>query len=759
MNAHDAGRWRRRLGFAVLFAVLHLRAAAGQPATVGAGASILSEPRVPPALPARGTEALDDTLAAERDSIRSALVSQVRAAALLLPPESPCPRLIAWLGQILAYPDSGFVRGFARTAEPERWGPADPTGALALHAALALMEENLPAAAARWIESGGVAERDRPYARVLGVEALAASGDSAGAMAAATALLDGGVSRSLAADALGMLIDDREAKLDGQGLLTLSHRIRRAFGPCAEELAARYRAHRLLSQPGAMRGVGDTLIASYPGTRTARVEALRRFREAPAHAASTMGRPLLDVLLRHGQFGAADSLIRLLRDADSSRVVFLESLYSARRYADILEFDIKVTPRWTVDLQARYHLVRARAARNVGRSSLMVRHYEAAVLLGGETRRTALVEWGRETESDREEAQADSVYSRLLLIAGSEDEARLRRGLSRMARGLHREAAADFEAIGTGDFAAAGAFWISRALGALGDSAGAAAALRRASAGSGYHAHRARRQIALGLAQEEFWAAEASRIFAWSAAGWPPASQGAGIDCGEPPRTCLADAAWRLRLFRRFGRVKWAANEQERLDACLPQSGAAESLYCLGLPDLSVRAAIRGGDGRRLLRYPVPFYGDIVQEAAQRAISPSLVYAIARRESLFDPGAVSGAGARGLLQMMRATAEETGARWGIAAAPLERYDVNLRLGIRHLRDLRDQHAEWHVPAILAAYNAGATKTAEWVERFGDIDLFIERIGWRETRDYVRHVLDAYWTYEEQFGPLSGGSRP
>ena len=69
-------------------------------------------------------------------------------------------------------------------------------------------------------------------------------------------------------------------------------------------------------------------------------------------------------------------------------------------------------------------------------------------------------------------------------------------------------------------------------------------------------------------------------------------------------------------------------------------------------------------------------------------------------------------------------------------------------------------SDWHLPAMLAAYNAGAAKTEEWVGLFGDPDLFIERIGWRETRDYVRHVLDGYWTYRSSYPPgADEGSGP
>jgi soluble lytic murein transglycosylase len=205
----------------------------------------------------------------------------------------------------------------------------------------------------------------------------------------------------------------------------------------------------------------------------------------------------------------------------------------------------------------------------------------------------------------------------------------------------------------------------------------------------------------------------------------------------------------RVRLFRRFGRTAWAERERELLEAEMPVERRGEGLLCMGLPDLAIRVAIARGAAPLVLKYPRPYPEWISEQAAKAGVSAELVWALARRESLFDAGAVSGAGARGVLQMMESTARETSGRSGLPAGPLERADLNLALGIAHFRELGERDA-WHLPAILAAYNAGVTKTEEWVGLFPDPDLFIERIGWRETRDYVRHVLDGYWTYRSGY---------
>jgi soluble lytic murein transglycosylase-like protein len=111
-------------------------------------------------------------------------------------------------------------------------------------------------------------------------------------------------------------------------------------------------------------------------------------------------------------------------------------------------------------------------------------------------------------------------------------------------------------------------------------------------------------------------------------------------------------------------------------------------------------------------------------------IDPLLMHAIARVESRHDPAAVSHAGARGLMQVMPATA----GRFGVAAAA-QLYDAptNLEVSAAYLKTLQQRFGN-DLPLVLAAYNAGEGA----VERHG------RRIPpYPETRSYVRQVLDAY----------------
>lgn len=136
----------------------------------------------------------------------------------------------------------------------------------------------------------------------------------------------------------------------------------------------------------------------------------------------------------------------------------------------------------------------------------------------------------------------------------------------------------------------------------------------------------------------------------------------------------------------------------------------------------------------------------------------AIVHAIARQESAFDPAAVSPAGARGLMQMMPATARETARR---AQLPFELdrltsdADYSARMGAAHLNDLI---GEWRGSYVLtfAAYNAGSGNVRKWVAAYGDprdpeVDAvdWVERIPFSETRNYVQRVMENLQVYRQR----------
>jgi hypothetical protein len=706
------------------------------------------DPIPPEAVP----EMASDSLRTVCDSTRQALHRAILQPELPSAPGEVAPRLVAWLVHTLSFPLTGEVEAFGEKCDPAAWSAADPSGDLALAAALALLEAGRTDQALAWLDRGSSGEATLPYRDLLRIEARDAIGDSAGAVAVAEEVRSRFSHDDWTLPAARRLLADRERQANPDLLIRESLRTRRDLGRGADETAARFRALRAASRFAAARAVGDTLLRAYPGARTSREEALRRFRESPRESGQRQGRVLFDVFLRHRLFAQAESLLVFIPHADSLRVVQLEGLYQARRYDDVLSMTLAPRKGWPTPLRARFLLVRARAARNKGDWSRMEGFYGRAAVLGSETRRTALTEWGREAESECRESTADSIYTLLLALPGSEDEGRFRRAISRFARGEFAAALTDLEKIGPGEIESAAAFWRFRAATELGDSSRADAALREAAKGSGYYARRARLQRearAGGHSGGDFWVGEREKAFR--------------ADGGQRPRDSLScpsgtegvrSRAMRIRLLRRFGRTDWSARERGLLEEEIPVAGREERLLCLGLPDLAIRVAIARGAASPVVRYPRPYPEWLVDRAREAGISADFVWALARRESLFDPGVVSGAGARGVLQLVESTARETSERWGLPAGPLERADRNLAIGIAHLRDLKDRYG-WHLPGMLAAYNAGAAKTEEWIRLFADPDLFIERIGWRETRDYVRHVLDGYWTYRASYPAVDG----
>jgi soluble lytic murein transglycosylase len=143
---------------------------------------------------------------------------------------------------------------------------------------------------------------------------------------------------------------------------------------------------------------------------------------------------------------------------------------------------------------------------------------------------------------------------------------------------------------------------------------------------------------------------------------------------------------------------------------------------------------------------------------------PALVLAITRQESGFDPLVRSGAGARGMMQLMPSTAKILARRIGVSYSPgqLDEPDYNMRLGATYLGQLVSQFSGSYVMAA-AGYNAGPGRPSQWTQFCGDprggqtdpID-YIECIPFSQTRDYVMRVMENAQVYRAK---LAGGSAP
>lgn len=142
-------------------------------------------------------------------------------------------------------------------------------------------------------------------------------------------------------------------------------------------------------------------------------------------------------------------------------------------------------------------------------------------------------------------------------------------------------------------------------------------------------------------------------------------------------------------------------------------------------------------------------------------VDRALIYAMMRQESTFNPKAVSSAGARGVMQLMPATARFVAQRSGLgegSASELGQPESNMALGQRYIEMLlADGTVGTDLFRLTAAWNGGPGNLGRWT-RSGIADqdslLFIESIPLFETRDFVERVLANLWIYRNRLGQPS-----
>ena len=192
----------------------------------------------------------------------------------------------------------------------------------------------------------------------------------------------------------------------------------------------------------------------------------------------------------------------------------------------------------------------------------------------------------------------------------------------------------------------------------------------------------------------------------------------------------------------------------------------AEDLTTMGFREVALRVAKEASySGVELLSYlhpviPVPAYA-----GAGTPPETALVLGIVRQETEFDPDAVSGPGARGIMQIMPSSARHDAELAGVAYRPQSLTGdatYNMQLG---MAELSGYLTDWGGSYVLAsaAYNAGAGNARKWIAQFGDprdartdpID-WIEQIPFSETRNYVQRVIENMEVYRNR---LSGHDEP
>ncbi len=338
-----------------------------------------------------------------------------------------------------------------------------------------------------------------------------------------------------------------------------------------------------------------------------------------------------------------------------------------------------------------------------------------------------------------------------------------------------------------GLFKARGSFWAGRAARALGDEAGARAlfAVAREAAPDSYEGVRAAEELgafpqgSLALnapITDEAWA----ELAAWVAL--LTLADEVADDPVVPLATTVsrtlaleavglqveAMAEWRQAINRattplmlmELGRAAHEAG------APYPALLAAEQLKRQAertLNEASVENAPEEPVALQRLRFPTPYATLIDQEATAHGIDSRLFLALVRQESLFNPGATSWVGARGLGQVMPATGQGIAQNLGVTDFVLDdlyQPAVSIRFGTFYLgQRLRDMQGSIH--GALASYNGGLGNAQRWAggAQVNDPDLFTEAIDYPETKGYVRAVYTFWGVYQRLYAASSEEKQP
>lgn len=235
----------------------------------------------------------------------------------------------------------------------------------------------------------------------------------------------------------------------------------------------------------------------------------------------------------------------------------------------------------------------------------------------------------------------------------------------------------------------------------------------------------------------------------------------------EDPRFQRGNELWRLGLYEQ------ARAEFEDLRTAVEEDAAdtfrlAGYLVDLGLYRPGILAARRvltlaGMDDADTLSAPAyfshirfgPYFRDLIIPTSQTYnFHPLFLFSVVRQESLFEGFVRSGAGARGLMQIVPETGAEIAANMGwppdYLPEDLYRPQVSLTLGSDYLNRQRG-FLDGDLYAALAAYNAGPGNAAAWKELVPpDPDLFLEVIRFEETRNYIRGIYEIFSIYKDLY---------
>jgi soluble lytic murein transglycosylase len=246
----------------------------------------------------------------------------------------------------------------------------------------------------------------------------------------------------------------------------------------------------------------------------------------------------------------------------------------------------------------------------------------------------------------------------------------------------------------------------------------------------------------------------------------PPAPTATAAERATFARQPLVDAVRYLGSSgRRSEQTQFVRALAVALDNERDRALAAEFGRSIGRPDLAVWVARESRSGGEPFYNRAAFPSVQIPSAYQNHWAAA--HGIMRQESSFDRAVVSSAGARGMMQLMPATAQIEARRLGVpfsASRLTEDAEYNVLLGSHHLSGLMDRFGN-NLVLVSVAYNAGAGRVPQWISRNGDfrngsVDVveWIENIPFSETRNYVQRVVENAMVYDlmNPQGSRSGG---
>jgi soluble lytic murein transglycosylase-like protein len=153
-------------------------------------------------------------------------------------------------------------------------------------------------------------------------------------------------------------------------------------------------------------------------------------------------------------------------------------------------------------------------------------------------------------------------------------------------------------------------------------------------------------------------------------------------------------------------------------------------------------------------QYPAPYRQAILSSARARKLDPRFILALIKQESVFKPLAKSPAGARGLLQLTMDAAQKYASNAGmdpVQESQLYQPETSIRLGSEYLAELSAMFPNL-LEAVAASYNGGEDNVARWVRRAKQKDpgVFTSEVGFDETKDYVKKVMNNYRVYKQLY---------